>query len=78
MIAKSLSIVVAAALLAVTTAAAEAKSRKRHKPPKIVHVAPAPVSEYEAMRQRALLLFGGCVTDEGYGRFNPCDRARPD
>lgn len=76
MIAKSLFIVAAAASLALTTASAEAKSRKRHKVPKIVHV--APVSEYEAMRQRALLLFGGCVTDEGYGRFNPCDRARPD
>jgi hypothetical protein len=76
MIAKSLLIVVAAASLAVMTAPADAKSRKRHKAPKIVHI--APVSEYEAIRQRALLLHGGCVTDEGYGRFSPCDRARPD
>ena len=75
MIAKSLFIVVAASL-AITTASAEAKSRKRYKAPKIVHI--APVSEYEPMRQRALLLHGGCVTDEGYGRFSPCDRARPD
>ena len=77
MIAKSLSIIVAAALLAVTTAPADAKkNRKRYKAPRIVHI--APVSEYEAARQRALLLFGGCAIDEGYGRFSPCDRSRPD
>lgn len=77
MIAKFLSIVVAAALLAVTVAPADAKkSRKRYKAPRIVHI--APVSEYETARQRALQLFGGCVTDEGYGRFSPCDRSRPD
>lgn len=76
MIAKTLLIVATALSLAATTAAADAKPRKRHKAPKIVHI--APVSEYEAIRQRALQLFGGCVTDEGYGRFSPCDRARPD
>jgi hypothetical protein len=73
---KSLLTVAAAALLVAATTSADAKPRKRHKAPKIVHVTPE--SEYEVIRQRYLLLYGGCVTDEGYGRFSPCDRAKPD
>jgi hypothetical protein len=73
-VASALSLVVAA------TASADAKTRKRHhvKPPKYVRVVPPLVDpQYEATRQRYMLLYGGCVSDEGYGRFSPCDLSRP-
>jgi hypothetical protein len=63
-------LILASALSLVAVAPAQAKSRKHYKVPKIVRI--APVDQYEAARQRALALYGGCVTDEGYGRFNPC------
>lgn len=65
-------LIAASALSLVAVAPAEAKSRKhhRHHKPSIVYLERTPA--IDALRARYLALYGGCVQEEGYGRYSPC------
>ena len=65
-------LIAASALSLVATAPADAKSRKqyRHHKPSFVYLERTP--ERDALRARYMALYGGCVQEEGYGRYSPC------
>jgi hypothetical protein len=70
------TMVLAAAVLLAGIGTADAAKRHKHK--RVVHRAPVeaymPASPYPAYRSRPVWAAPWqCFTDEGYGRFRPCD-----